>query len=303
MDEEEVQLWQYLAADGTQHGPVTADDLQALAAQGVIHPETEVWTEGLDQWVPATHVEGLLPPAAAAGHHPTLLTGTVAPPAGAHPIEPVHPTPGAVPAAPEGVPAAAADDGSYPPTPVQRASFGKFLTFLILGIVLLAGAPLVGIATMPDDPAAAGETATPALALMALGGGIGLILLVMAVVMPLTFLHRAWKLLQWGAPRTTPGKAVGLLFVPFFNLYWLFVAYYGLAKDWNRTMESFPDLQPGPRISEGTALGACICLLIPGVNVVGVILLLAHYSQICRGINFMAERAMHQVRAGGIHLY
>jgi len=31
--------------------------------------------------------------------------------------------------------------------------------------------------------------------------------------------------------RTTPGKAVGFLFIPLFNIYWIFVAIMGLADD------------------------------------------------------------------------
>ena len=36
-----------------------------------------------------------------------------------------------------------------------------------------------------------------------------------------------------GRPARAPGKAVGLLFVPFFNLYWAFQVFWGFAKDYN----------------------------------------------------------------------
>lgn len=49
----------------------------------------------------------------------------------------------------------------------------------------------------------------------------------------LVFLYRCWELVQDGQAQTTPGQAVGFLFIPFFNLYWMFVAIRGLAEDLN----------------------------------------------------------------------
>jgi len=47
-------------------------------------------------------------------------------------------------------------------------------------------------------------------------------------------LHRLWQVVQDGCARTTPGKAIGYLFIPFFNLYWCFVVTRGLALELNR---------------------------------------------------------------------
>ena len=55
----------------------------------------------------------------------------------------------------------------------------------------------------------------------------------LAVVFGLRILHKLWSLIPNHKVRTTPGKAVGFLFIPFFNLYWNFVAIYGLAKALN----------------------------------------------------------------------
>ncbi len=46
-------------------------------------------------------------------------------------------------------------------------------------------------------------------------------------------LYRHWQLIQDGYARTTPGRAVGFLFIPFFNLYWIFEAFPGLIRDTN----------------------------------------------------------------------
>ena len=45
-----------------QHvGPVTSEQLKALAASKGIQPTTQVWKEGMPEWVPASRVSGLFP--------------------------------------------------------------------------------------------------------------------------------------------------------------------------------------------------------------------------------------------------
>ncbi|HUV53539.1 MAG TPA: hypothetical protein VMW64_10785, partial [Dehalococcoidia bacterium] len=36
------------------------------------------------------------------------------------------------------------------------------------------------------------------------------------------FIHKAWASIQDGHARTGPCKALGFLFIPFFNFYWIF---------------------------------------------------------------------------------
>lgn len=52
-------------------------------------------------------------------------------------------------------------------------------------------------------------------------------------VLQYILVYKFWQVIQDGYTRTTPGKAVGFLFIPFFNLYWWFVAFFGLSKDQN----------------------------------------------------------------------
>lgn len=49
----------------------------------------------------------------------------------------------------------------------------------------------------------------------------------------LVLLYKSWAAIQDGHARTTPARAVGFLFIPFFNFYWAFQAYWGLSKDYN----------------------------------------------------------------------
>jgi hypothetical protein len=62
---------------------------------------------------------------------------------------------------------------------------------------------------------------------------VGIFIGMAALVIHYILLYRFWTLIQDGKARTTPGLAVGLCFVPFFNIYWIYVAWVGLAKDTN----------------------------------------------------------------------
>lgn len=64
---------------------------------------------------------------------------------------------------------------------------------------------------------------------------VGYAFLIWSGVLWLMFLYRAWKIIEPGSARTTPGQAVGMLFIPFYNLYWIFQAYHGWSQDYNRS--------------------------------------------------------------------
>jgi len=68
-------------------------------------------------------------------------------------------------------------------------------------------------------------------------------------------LYRLWKLMPNDIARTTPGKAVGFCFIPLFNFYWWFVAYLGLCKDMNKTLQR---RRIQYRVNEGLGLIYCI---------------------------------------------
>ena len=49
----------YFDREGERQGPVTSQQLRAMASQGLVTPSTLVWREGFDEWVPASKVSGL----------------------------------------------------------------------------------------------------------------------------------------------------------------------------------------------------------------------------------------------------
>lgn len=90
-----------------------------------------------------------------------------------------------------------------------------------------------------------------------------------SVVLFCIILYRSWEQIQDGQARTTPGKAVGFLFIPFFNLYWIFEAYTGFVRDSNAYIQRYA--LPVKTQDEGLATATCVLTLlciIPYLNIV-----------------------------------
>lgn len=92
----------------------------------------------------------------------------------------------------------------------------------------------------------------------------------------LMLLSGMWQTVDPHLAQTTPGKAIGFLFIPFFNCYWIFVAIYGLAVDLNKTLRA---RGAAPAVSEGMALTTCILALVPCLNLVSIIILFISLNQ------------------------
>jgi hypothetical protein len=105
---------------------------------------------------------------------------------------------------------------------------------------------------------------------------IGAFTAIASVVIFYILLYRYWELIQDGNPQTTPGKAVGFCFIPFFNFYWNFVAIRGLAQDMNRYCRE--RAIPAPVIDEQMAQWFCIlsiCNVIPYLDfITGIVTLI-----------------------------
>jgi hypothetical protein len=95
----------------------------------------------------------------------------------------------------------------------------------------LGGADLVALASVPVTLSHVSD-ATAIILLI-----LNALLFLYAVVVGVILLYRMWDAIQDGHARTSPGKAVGLLFVPIFNLYWIFQVAWGFARDYNRYVD------------------------------------------------------------------
>jgi hypothetical protein len=91
---------------------------------------------------------------------------------------------------------------------------------------------------------------------------LGAIILVVSLVIYLRLIYRMWTAVQDSHASITPGKAVGLLFVPFFNLYWIFKVTYGFARDFNSLVDRHR--LTIPKLPAGLFLTMCIVAVLDG---------------------------------------
>jgi len=131
---------------------------------------------------------------------------------------------------------------------------------------------------------------------------IGIIADIAGTVFKMLLLYQLWELIPPDIARTTPGKAVGFCFIPFFNLYWAFIAYMGLGEDINKTLQ-----QRGIQYQVDKHLGLGLCItycvtyvidLIPPslgfIQVVGDIMLIFFLKSIKNGAIVMLEQSEQQ---------
>ncbi len=172
--------------------------------------------------------------------------------------------------------------------PVKAASPGLFYGSIVGGLILMALFMILG-SRLPAQATASGG-ALPVILLGMLFAGIGL--LVIGHILALIVLHRAWRCLSQAGASVRPGAAVGLLFVPFFNLYWIFRAYRGFAVEWNRITTTHEETRLAPKMPEGLFLAFCILQII--FPPVGMILLFPVTGAMSKAINFIAFRPTRQ---------
>ena len=73
-----------------------------------------------------------------------------------------------------------------------------------------------------------GEADEDALGVLAL---LGIVPIILALIFSCILHYKCWKVVPEGFARLTPGKAVGYLFIPFYNFYWAFPSFGGLGSD------------------------------------------------------------------------
>jgi hypothetical protein len=119
---------------------------------------------------------------------------------------------------------------------------------------------------------------------------IGLIPILYAAVVNMGMWYKIWTTIQDGSARTTPGKAIGLLFIPLFNYYWQFQVWWGFSKDYNAYVARHNVLND--KLPEGLFLTNCILSLASMIPFFGIILGAINYfitlvlvSKVCDAIN------------------
>lgn len=186
--------------------------------------------------------------------------------------------------------------------PVSKAFyFGTYLGGSILGGILMAFGmfAIIGGAAASEsgdiDSAAVGAITGGGLLVMLLG----LVCLIACGIVVLILYYKMWAAIQDGHARTTPGKAVGFMFIPLFNLYWMFQAIWGYSKDYNEYLRRYSI--PAKPLPEGLFLTACILPLLGWIPFVGslvsianLIILIIIVNFICNSINALATTQPQQ---------
>jgi hypothetical protein len=162
--------------------------------------------------------------------------------------------------------------GIYNP-PSERLAKGKYLAGVIAGgavggVLLGLGVIAMVLATRDGEPRNTGVI-MGAVMLMLLGSAACIV----AYVVQLVFWYKCWKAIQDGQVRTTPGKAVGFLFIPFYNFYWVFECYWGFAKDFNLFVDRHG--LAVPKLNDQLFLASCILTVVGAVPYVGSLASLA----------------------------
>lgn len=150
------------------------------------------------------------------------------------------------------------------PVGFQRLSKGAYLGTIAscLGIAL----PLVlgGNALARSEPRTALNLLGFSVPFMLVGG-----------VAFIVFVYRMWAAIQDGHARTTPGRAIGLLLVPFFNLYWAFQVLPGFAQDYNGLLVRRG--LPLPPLPVGLYRAYVVLSITSVIPVVGLALMVVNY--------------------------
>jgi len=150
------------------------------------------------------------------------------------------------------------------------------------------------------------------------------LLMILSAVVTFILIYKMWAAIQGRGARTSAGKALGFMFIPFFNFYWVFQVYWGWTKDYNCISES-DDVQL-PLMPEGIGLAVCVLPLLSlflmtasisiggwrsfteaaAVNIgaqasmliglVNTILMAILFSKICDGINALVDAGLEPIR-------
>lgn len=105
--------------------------------------------------------------------------------------------------------------------------------------------------------------------------------MMIGVIASYVFIYRQWKAIDDGQARTTPGKAVGFLFIPFFNIYWIFNIFFGWPTDYNKYIQRY-GIQ-APQLSQGLWIGTLLAMLL--FPIVGIFMYLYLVIATCKAVN------------------
>lgn len=162
------------------------------------------------------------------------------------------------------VPEAAPD---YPPNapdlpaPTRRPGWGLVTAWIIVSAFGLVSAIVTLIIVMDAGSYHSNSESEAILISAAVCGLISIAGSVLYVI----WLYQAWDSVPKPYRSASPGQAVGFLFLPFFNFYWVFRAVPGLSASIRRAMMAYEKRYEGGA-GYGIGIAACVVALVPYVN-------------------------------------
>ena len=170
-----------------------------------------------------------------------------------------------------------------PPYVASMSQGFYFWSLLIVGVISFPLVVGIWLSLFADEP-------EMGLLLAVLAFPLG----VFRIVVFFMFIHGIWRSIQPFDARITPGQAVGFLFIPLFNLYWVFVALPGFAMRYNAAVQRHN--LAVPPVTVGLPVAICILMLLGVIPVVGVVtslvnlvLLLIFVWKACNAVNALAQ--------------
>jgi hypothetical protein len=205
-------MWYYIL-DEQQVGPVKEEEIQVLIQDGTLNSATRVWRDGMQKWQPlaGTVLSEYLP-----GGRPMNLSG------------------------------ADFTFNSNKPRVTREGLRKLFIWWLVTYGLSIGYYGLFGLmGTIFSNPDKISDQ-LPALfvGLMCIFG----LFIFASAILTYVILYKFWRVVQDGYASTSAGKAVGFMFIPLFNFYWMFKAYWGLSKDLNQYIQRHFADRPGEEL-------------------------------------------------------
>ncbi len=175
-------------------GPVDTETIKQLLAGSSINAATLVWSEGMPGWLPLQQTQLA-----------SLIPADA--PAVPPPLSQVNILPPHV---------------NHPKLPALKALFTWWLILLGVSLVLLSLSFLFS------------PTSASIMPIYTFLQMLAEIPLIASSVLMFVLLYKFWQIIQDGYASTSPEKAIGYSFIPFFNFYWIFRLFIGLDHDFNR---------------------------------------------------------------------
>ena len=138
-----------------------------------------------------------------------------------------------------------------------------------LGLFLFLGLS-TGIAVLIQDLVWFQEAPGPGVQIIVVLGILGFAqFLMVQMIYTFVILWKMWNSIQDGHARTTPGKAIGFLFIPLFNLYWVFQIWGGFPTDYNNYVNRYQ--LPIPYLSSRLFTAYPVLMLLTSIPFLGIL--------------------------------